>query len=116
MADYNETQQIDILNDICTITTIPTASLQQLFDIGSLCIANSIYEAYLSKQEYVELDVGFGTLVIGFENNTINYKFIPTKKLEKQTLDAIRNNKDPLANKIEKCFVERILKTYKDMF
>lgn len=103
------------LADICAITTIPTASMQKLFNKISYCIANSVYEAFLGKKNSAEIDIGFGHIIVNIEQNQLLYKFIPSPKLEKNIIDSIRQNKNPLDIKLEDTFINRILKTYKDM-
>lgn len=114
----NETTQIkplNILDDICQITTIPTASMHKLFDKLGFCIANAIYEGYLNKQSIIDINLGIGNLITYIDSNTLTYKFIPSAKLEKNIVDSIRNNKNPLDIKLEETFANRILNTYKDM-
>lgn len=114
----NETTQIkpiNILDDMCQITTIPTASMNKLFDKVGFCIANAVYEGYLNDQSIVDINLGIGNLIISIDNNQLVYKFVPSAKLEKNIVDSIRNNKNPLDIKLEETFANRILHTYKDM-
>lgn len=104
-----------ILDDICKITTIPTASMNKLFDKIGYCIANSIYEAYVAKRNIVEVNIGIGNILVEIQNNNLIYKFIPSNKLEKNIIESIRSNKNPLDIQLEETFVNRILNTYKDM-
>lgn len=106
----------NIVQDISTITTIPTASLHKLFDKVGWCICNGVEESRLNGDDVTEINLDFGTLLISVENNQIQYKFIPSSKLEKGLIDTIINKKNPLTVKLEDTFANRILKTYKDMF
>ena len=63
----------------------------------------------------VELNLGIGTLIVLIESNELVYKFIPSTKLEKNIIDSIRHNKNPLDIKLEDTFANRILHTYKDI-
>ena len=115
MSEFNENKAINILDDICEITTIPNASMHKLFDKIGFCIANAIYEGYLNKQQIIEVNIGLGTIIVSIDSNQLVYKFVPSCKLEKNIVDSIRNNKNPLDIKLEETFVNRILNTYKDM-
>lgn len=106
----------NVVEDISNITTIPIASLNRLNDKISSCICNNVEEAMLEGKTVCENFVGFGLLVVSVENDSIQYKFIPTKKLEKALVDTVVNKKNPLTVKLEETFVNRITKTYKDMF
>ena len=107
---------IDILDDICTITTIPTASMNKLFNKIEWCICNSVEESKLSGDNITELDIGIGTLIISIIDNSIQYKFIPSNKLEKGLIDTVIYGKNPLVVNLEDTFANRIVKTFKDMF
>ena len=111
----SQIKPVNILDDICQITTIPTASMQKLFDKVGFCVTNAVYEGYLNKQSMVELNLGIGTLIVLIESNELIYKFIPSNKLEKNIIDSIRHNKNPLDIKLEDTFANRILHTYKDI-
>lgn len=103
------------IEDICEITTIPVASMQKLFDKIGWCICNCVEEAKLNDQEYCEINIGIGNLLISVEDNSLCYKFIPSTKLEQSLVATIVDGKNPLEIALEETFVNRILKTYKDM-
>lgn len=107
---------INIIDDLSTITTIPPASLRKLFEKVGWCICNGVLESRLAEQDITEINLGYGTLIISIENNQIEYKFIPSSKLEKGLIETVVNKKNPLVVNLEETFANRILKTYKDMF
>ena len=111
----NDIQPTNVLQDISQITTIPLASLNRLSEKIGWCICNCVEESRLKGQDTTEVTFGFGALVISVENNEINYKFVPSKKFEKGLVETIVNKKNPLTVKLEDTFVNRIIKTYKDM-
>ena len=106
---------VNAIDDICEITTIPVASMHKLFDKISWCICNCVDEAKLAEEEYCEINIGIGTLIIGIEQNALQYKFIPSMKLEEALVATIVKGNNPLEIALEETFVNRILKTYKDM-
>ena len=117
MINYNELgKATDIINDVATITTIPPTSLRKLIDKMSWCICNAVEESRLSNIESTIVNIGFGQLIIAVEDNQIQYKFIPSSKLERGLVDTIINKKNPLIVNLEETFANRIVKTYKDMF
>ena len=107
---------VNIVEDLSTITTIPPASLRKLFEKVGWCICNGVVESKLNDEDITEINLGFGTLIISVENNHIEYKFIPSSKLEKGLVESIVNKRNPLVVNLEETFANRILKTYKDMF
>ncbi len=111
----SDIQPTNILQDISQITTIPLASLNRLSEKIGWSICNCVEESVLKGETTTEVTFGFGALVISIEDNQLNYKFIPSKKFEKGLVETVVNKKNPLTVKLEDTFVNRIVKTYKDM-
>ena len=107
---------INILDDICKITTIPTASMNKLFNKIEWCSCNSVEESRLAGDTLTEVNIGIGNLIISVVDNKIEYKFIPSTKLEKGLVETIIYGKNPLVVHLEETFANRIVKTFKDMF
>lgn len=102
-----------LVDDISTLTTIPTTVLQQLVNKAIFCICNDVEENKLKNENLTEIDIGLGTLVISVEDNSIQYKLIPCKKLEAAIKNTIINGKNPLVDTIEKTLTQKILNAYK---
>lgn len=107
---------VNILDDVCKITTIPTASMNKLFSKMEWCICNAVEESKLSGENITEVNIGVGTVIISIIDNSIQYKFIPSQKLERGLVDTIVYGKNPLVVNLEETFANRIVKTFKDMF
>lgn len=106
----------DLLQQITDITTIPQHSLQRLFTTMNYCICNSVYESKLEHESITSLNIGIGILQIENTGKELNYKFIPSQQLERSLIKTITKNENPLIDKLETTFTQRIVKTYKDMF
>ena len=89
--------------------------MQKLFDKIGWCICNNVHETVLAGDDFCELNIGIGNLIISVESNALKYKFIPSTKFENELVATIKTGKNPLEVKLEETFVNRILKTYKDM-
>ena len=109
-------KSFNIIDDVCTITTIPSASLNKLSKIAEKCICNAVYESHLNKEQITDINIGFGNLLISVEDNTLVYKFIPSSTFERELVNTIVSKKNPLREKLELTFINRITNTYKDMF
>ena len=107
---------VDIVKDLSTITTIPVRTLDKLISQSDWCICNAIEETILSGNDTVCVDIGIGLIYMSINNNEVQYKFVPSSKLEKYVVDTVVNAKNPLTINLESTFINRILKTYKDMF
>ena len=106
----------DILVQVSDITTIPQHSLQRLVTTTNYCICNSVYESKLVMEPVTALNIGIGQLFIENTGTSLNYKFVPSQQLEKSLIKTITKNENPLVDKLENTFTQRIIKTYKDMF
>ena len=76
---------IDLNANISKITTIPKATLDELTNKVSLCIAQA---AYNLTEEPVTIDLGIGSLTIAKQPEGIRYKFIPSSLLQQQVYQA----------------------------
>ena len=106
----------DILEQVTDITTIPQHSLQRLMTVINYCICNSVYESKLTHEPLTSMNIGIGILQIENTGRALNYKFIPSQQLEKGLVKTITTDVNPLTDKLETTFTQRIIKTYKDMF
>lgn len=104
---------IDIIQDVSTITTIPKDALDKLVNKELWCICEAVKEGSLKNESPTEMDIGIGTLLISDHEETVKYKFIPSKALEESVNETIQNKKSPLELKLEKNLVNKILNTYK---
>lgn len=103
-----------ILEDLNILTTIPLTALQDLKDKGIDCIAHSVLENVLSKNPLTELDIGIGILYIKLEDDSIKYRFIPSKKLEDTVASTILTKQSPVVSRVETALKEKVESTYKN--
>lgn len=108
--------QIDVKEDLSKLTTINQLSINRLFDKISWIISDAVEQAELAKDNVIELDLGFGLIIVLLEDNCIKYKFKPSKSLEENIIDTVVNGKNQLTFTIENTLVSKITNVYKDMF
>lgn len=106
----------DILQDLSDITTVPKAQLQTLFDKIILFCCHDVVEQLKEGNTKTELDLYFGKLYVLVEDETVKYKFIPSKKFERQMSESAITLNSPLTKTIETLLSERLTNTYKDLF
>ena len=112
----NNGMVVDAIQDISKITTIPVRTLDKLVSKIDWCICDAIEESRMVGEDLTRVDIGVGVLCIYVKDNEIEYKFLPAPKLEKYVIDTVVNKKNPMVVNLEQTFVNRITKTYKDMF
>ena len=100
-----------MIYDLSVITTIDEKKLEKFVDLEECCIANCIKDR---EDGIAVIDIGIGTLSVLVENDTINYKFIPSESLSKKILTSL-NGKSSVADRIEKIARRVTLDAYKDV-
>jgi len=105
----------NIVKDISTLTTIKEDYLNSLVAKSEWCICSYVEETILKKENITKVDIGIGSLSILVEDNTIKYKFIPSKELEEAIRTTVIDDKNPLKFKLEKVLVDKITNVYKEL-
>lgn len=106
----------NLIEDLCTLTTIGKYNLDQLVNKSISIISHDVEESLRDFQNITAIDIGIGTLHIYHTEDTIKYKFIPSKKLDDTVVDTVKHRRSNLILDIDKALGERINNTYKDMF
>ena len=106
--------QHSMIEDVSLLTTIPQTTLEKLSGKVVYCICDSVEEATLKEDNSLALKIGIGTLRLEIKNDTVTYRFEPSKELEDSINRTIRDGKSPLENKVETTLVKKLLNTYKD--
>ena len=106
----------NIREEIQRLTTIDSNALERLNNLTSCCIADAVYESNLNNDDCVEIDLGYGRLIISKTNNELRYKFVPSAKLEEDIIRAIKENKSSLDDIVLDKLKSSLLSTYKDLF
>lgn len=105
----------NLIDDISKLTTIPDKVLLKLVDKSYFCISSAIEEALLEHKDIVEIDLGIGTLYLEVKSESVRYKFLPNKELDKTVKDTVINRKNSLQDVLEMTLVDRITNTYKEL-
>ena len=108
------TNNINIINNLSTITTIPTKLLTKLTEKEILCIGSAISDAIKNEEEVVVLNIGFGTLSIELQTGLC--KFLPSNELKTTIKKCINNKIDPLEQNLEQAIIDKLLRIYDEGF
>ena len=107
-------QTID--KDLSNLTTISVASIQKILSKFQDAICFNLQESLETINDFVELDIYIGKLIIRIEDNKIYYKFIPSPSFEEDIKSTIENNECPLIKKLENSITEKIKSAYKEFY
>ena len=102
-----------LVEDLSLLTTIPTNNINKFMDKAIWCICDCLDESKIGKEDITEIDIGIGILSICTENNSIQYRFVPCKKLENAIKSVIVNGKNPLIETAEDKLTKGMLNIHK---
>lgn len=105
----------ELINDVVTLTNIPRSRVEDLVLLIENCICDYILEDKKDLNSITEIDLSFGTLIVGREDNTIKYKFIPSLFFEDKLKETLTTNKNPLVSQIESKLSDKMLSVYKEL-
>lgn len=105
-----------IADDISKLTTIPVEEVEYIINTINDCICYDLQESIKNKDEFIDIDIGIGTLCLDVKTDTIEYKFIPSTNLENNIKYTIDNNCCPLIKKLETSLRNKIYGAYKEFF
>lgn len=88
---------VDIEN-VSKFTDISESQILTLSEILELLICHEVFLTTKREEEQVlSVGVGVGTIYIKFsDSGTIRYRFVPTKKLEKSLVEALKEDNSKL--------------------
>jgi len=106
----------DIIKDVSILSTIPEKYINKLIQQKFIyCICEAIQEDILEGKNMSQLDIGLGTLYIGYEDNDIKYKFEPNQTLIKSVNATILNKKNILEDVLNNALAKKFIEVYKDI-
>lgn len=106
---------MNLLSDLETLTQTKRQVFEYLTDLSIADISQCVLEEYNTNGKFCSVDIGIGTLNFIFEQDELQFKFVPSKKLEDSIFDAISSNKSSLQEMIENKINSRMIKLYKEL-
>lgn len=97
----------NVVDDLGTLTKIPSKVLDTLTDKLNLCIGSIIHDAIIAKEPTVVINIGIGTLSISIGD--MQCKFIPSKDLKATIKKCMMTETDPLELELEKALTDKLI-------
>ena len=104
-----------MFEDLSNLMSISVVILKKIFNNLIYCICHSVLESYLNKSTYSSVDIGIGKLNIHINNDELEYKFIPSLKLENELVKTLQSKTSPLVSQCETVLTNKVNLTYKDL-
>ena len=105
-----------LLNDLSNIYSIRTSIFNKLIELAEVCICDYLVETKLADDDLLEINIGIGKILILVLEDSLEYQFVPSSKLEQLICNSINELKSPLIELSEKGLEEKLISTYKELF
>lgn len=80
-------------------------------------MCHCLLEQLNSENDCVSFDIGIGLISIKMNNeeDTLQYKFIPSQQFERKLIKSVNNNSSPIVERSEQALSKRVLNIYKEL-
>lgn len=106
---------MELINDLTNLTSIPEKFFEKLESNIMFSILQTLEEALINKSSECEIECGIGTLFISLEEEGLKFKFIPSKKLEKEIIKTVEQGKNSMEAVLTTNMVSTLEKTYREL-
>lgn len=106
---------MNLNNELSILTQIPINVLDKLSNISKKCILHNIHQSCLEDKDCLEIDIGYGNIIMYISDENIVYRFVPSKDFEKSIINTIDSQEDPLILDIEQSLKKKVLNVYKEL-
>lgn len=106
---------MEIIKDLNSLTSIPEKILEKLSDNILFLILQNLEETLIKKENVCEINLNLGILIISIEEEELKFKFIPSKKLEKEILKTLELNENSMNQILTNNMINALEKTYKEL-
>ena len=105
----------DFNNDFSILTGMSINSILNTDKKVMAVICSYLNDAVKNRENEISVDIGIGDIVFLIEDDTMKYRFIPSKKFERMIIDAVVDEVNPLMQMLEKRCGEETLRIYKEL-
>lgn len=104
--------KISLLEEICKLNNMKHE--QAVSDYLETALSSCVFSAIKDHNNFIEIDIGIGSLFINIED-TVLYKFVPSKSLEDKIADVCSNSNDPMVDFLDDKINKRLYKIYREL-
>ena len=104
-----------LIDDLSAMTSIQPKVLNKLVDCSTYSILQSIEEMITKQEDSCEVDFTNFKLIIKIDEDSLVFKIIPSKELEKAIVKTISTKKNAMEPIIIGNMVDTLLKDYKGL-
>lgn len=105
----------NLIDDLTVLTDVSDKVLKKFIPVSNYVVGHAVHEAQCVKDNYLEVDIGIGELHIKINTDSLQYRFVPSKELEKVLIQTVTTGKSPMVIKLNNDLQEKIEQTYKEL-
>lgn len=100
---------------ISKLMAIDEMTLKRMTNAINLIHSDDLYEEVQRKDNYYEIPIFEGKIMIKREDDQLSYKFIPGDTFQGVVKDTLLNGESLLTSELKNKLSEILIKTYKDI-
>ena len=104
-----------LIEDLSVLTDVSEPTLKKFIPVSIYCLSHNVFETLHKNENISEIDIGIGQLCIKIESNSVKYRFIPSKELDKCVTQAVTTGCSPMITKIDTSLQEKIERAFKEL-
>lgn len=104
-----------LVNDLSAITETRKKVFEKLSQNANYCICDYLEKTILNNEKVCNIDIGIGNLLIGIDDGTVRYKFVPSNELESCIISTLENQQNVLIAAVDKQLISQLNKLYEKL-
>ena len=106
---------MEIIKDLADLTSVSEKIFEKLSNNIMFLILQNLEETINKNEKICEFDLTLGKLLISLEDDELKFKFIPSKKLEKEIIKTIEEGQNSMEKILISNMISTLEKTYKEL-
>lgn len=106
---------MEIIKDLADLTSVSEKIFEKLSNNIMFLILQNLEETINKNEKICEFDLNLGKLLISLEDDELKFKFIPSKKLEKEIIKTIEEGQNSMEKILISNMISTLEKTYKEL-
>ena len=105
----------NLIEDLAVLTDVQETLLRKFAPIAIYSIGHAVHESRCCKEDITIIDLSIGELHIKVEEDTLRYRFVPSKELDKTLKTTLQSKESPIVARVNASLQEKIERSYKEL-
>ena len=104
-----------LIDDLVLLTDVSEATFKKFSNLTNYIVGHAVHEHDCEGAEVTIIDLEIGELHIKVSDNSVKYRFVPSKELDLMICNTINSGISPIVTKLNTGLQEKIDKAYKEL-